>query len=134
MSGTIEGRVKELLDAPNFATVSTLRKDGSVHGAVVWVHTEDGNLVVNSAEGRAWPAMVRRDPRVTVTVFDKDNPYEYVEVRGRVAHEEKGEAADRNIDDLAKKYLDAEEYPFRQPGEERIKFVIEPERVRHASG
>jgi PPOX class probable F420-dependent enzyme len=130
----IEGRAKELLEAPNFANVSTLRKDGSVHGAVVWVHTEDGNLVVNSAEGRAWPAMVRRDPRVTLTVYDKENPYEYVEVRGRVVEERKGEEADTNINALAKKYLDKDEYPFRQPGEERVKFLIAPERVRVSSG
>ena len=130
----IEGRAKELLEAPNFANVSTIRKDGSVHGAVVWVHTEDGNVIVNSAEGRVWPAMVRRDPRVTLTVYDQENPYEYVEVRGRVTDERTGDEADSNINALAKKYLDADEYPFRQPGEERVKFVIAPERVRVSSG
>jgi hypothetical protein len=59
-----------------------------------------------------------------------DNPYEYAQIRGRVV-EDTHEGADENIDKLAKKYLDKDEYPFRQPGEQRIKFVIEPDHIRH---
>ena len=127
----IEEPAAKLLSGKNHAVVSTLRKDGSVHNTLVWIGVENGNVTLNSAEGRAWPANVRRDPRVTITVYDPQNPYEYVEIRGRVTGEETGEAADRHIDQLAKKYLDADTYPFRQEGEQRIKFVVEPERVRH---
>jgi PPOX class probable F420-dependent enzyme len=127
----IEGRVKEILDAPNFATIATLRKDGSIHSAVVWAATEDGHVVLNTAEGRAWPKHLRRDPRVTINVHDESNPYEYVEVRGHVEREATGEEADRSIDELAKKYLGQDKYPYRAPGEERIKFVIAPDNVRH---
>ncbi len=134
MAAQIDDASRALLDAPNFAHISTFRKDGTVHGAVVWVHTDGDKVTLNSAEGRAWPANVRRDPRITVTVANAENPYEYVEVRGRVVEERTGEEADTNINALAKKYLDADEYPFRQPGEERVKFLIAPERVRVSSG
>ena len=66
---------------------------------------------------------------MTITVADAQNPYEYVEIRGKVV-EDTHEGADEHIDALAKKYLGKDEYPFRQPGEQRIKIAIEPDRVR----
>jgi PPOX class probable F420-dependent enzyme len=128
---TIEGRVKELLEQPNFAHLSTIREDGTVHGVVVWQHVEDGKVALNSSEGRAWPANVRREPRVTITVHDQENPYEYVEIRGRVVVDTH-DGAKEHIDSLAKKYIGEDEYPWLQPGEQRIKFLVEPERVRHS--
>ena len=127
---SIEGRVKEILEAPNFSHLATVRGDGTINGVVVWQHVEDGRIALNSSEGRAWPANVRRDPRVTITVHDEQNPYEYVEVRGRVV-EDTNDGAKEHIDSLAKKYMDKDEYPFLQPGEQRIKFLVEPERIRH---
>ena len=106
-----------------------LNQDGSVHSTVVWVGLENGELAVNSAVGRTWPANLQRDPRVTLVVYPGDNPYDYVEVRGTATGSRQD--ADDHINRLSKKYIDQDEYPFRQPGEERIKFVIEPERVRH---
>jgi PPOX class probable F420-dependent enzyme len=128
---SIEGRVKELLEKPNFSHVSTMREDGTVQGVVVWQHVEDGKVALNSSEGRAWPANIRRNPNVTITVHDAENPYEYVEIRGKVV-EDTHDGAKEHIDSLAKKYLDKDEYPFLQPGEQRIKFLVEPDRVRHA--
>ena len=126
MSVKIEGRAEELLKARNFCNVATLRPDGSVQSAPVWVDVQDGMPVVNSAEGRAWPRNLERDPRVTLTVQNMENPYEYVEIRGRVA-ERTHEGADEHINSLAKKYLDKDEYPFRQPGEQRVIIRVEPE-------
>ena len=130
---TIEGRAAELLGGKNHAVVSTLRKDGSVHNAVVWVGVEDGNATVNSAVGRAWPNNLERDPRITLMVYDPENPYEYVEIRGRVSDGDTSQEADDHIDRLAKKYLDKDTYPFRQEGEQRVKYTIEAERVRHVA-
>lgn len=129
MSERIEGRAEELLKAKNFCHVSTLRKDGSVHTAPVWVDVQDGRPVLNTAEGRAWPTNLERDPRVTLTVQNMENPYEYLEVRGRVA-ERTQEGADEHIDAMAKKYMDKDEYPLRQPGEQRVIIRVEPERVK----
>jgi PPOX class probable F420-dependent enzyme len=126
MSVKIEGRAEELLKAKNFCHVATLRADGSVQTVPVWVDVQDGQPVVNSAEGRAWPRNLERDPRVTLTVQNMENPYEYLEVRGRVA-ERTHDGADEHIDSLAKKYMDVDSYPMRQPGEQRVIIRIEPE-------
>jgi PPOX class probable F420-dependent enzyme len=128
MSATIEGRSAELLQAKNFCNVSTINPDGSVLSVPVWVDVQDGRPVVNTAEGRAWPRNLERDPRVTLTVQNLENPYEYVAIRGRVA-ERTHDGADAHIDVLAKKYLDRDSYPFRQPGEERVIIRVEPEQV-----
>lgn len=133
MSATIEGRSEELLQAKNFCLVSTIRQDGSVHAAPVWVDVQDGKAVLNTAEGRAWPRNLERDPRVTLTVQNMDNPYEYVTIRGTVA-ERTHDGADAHIDSLAKKYLDKDEYPFRQPGEQRVIITVQPEHVHVYGG
>ena len=114
---------------PNHAVVSTFNEDGSIHSTVVWVSVEDGRLAVNSAVGRKWPTNLERDPTVTVLVYDETNPYDYVEVRGTASGTTEG--ADDHIDRLAKRYLDADSYPFRTPDEQRITYVVEPTLVRH---
>jgi len=102
MPAEIEGKARELLEAPNFAYVGTKGDGGSVQVNPIWVHVS------------------------------KDNPYEYVSIRGRVV-EDTHEGAKEQIDFLAKKYLDKDEYPWLQPGEQRIVFRIQPERV-HVQG
>lgn len=128
MSTAIAGRAEELLKGKNFAQVATLRGDGAVHVAPVWVDVQDGRPVLNTADGRVWPRNLERDPRVTITVQNMENPYEYVSIRGRVA-ERTTEGADEHIDRMAMKYLGQESYPFREPGEQRVIFRIEPEHV-----
>ena len=129
MSTKIEGRAEELLRAKNFCHVATLRTDGSVHGVPVWVDVQDGLPTLNTAEGRAWPRNLQRDPRVTLTVQNMENPYEYVEIRGAEA-ERTHDGADEHIDALAKKYMDADTYPLRQPGEQRLIIRVAPEHVK----
>jgi PPOX class probable F420-dependent enzyme len=128
MSTGIEGRSEELLRAKNFCNVATLRRDGSVHATPVWVDVQDGLPTLNTAEGRAWPRNLQRDPRVTLTVQNLENPYEYVTIRGRVA-ERTHEGADQHIDALAKKYLGQDTYPYRRPGEQRVIIRVDPDHV-----
>ena len=128
---TIEGRAAELLGGKNHAVISTLREDGSIHNAVVWINVEDGKAAVNSAVGRVWPNNLERDPRTTVLVYDQSNPFEYVEIRGRVGDADTSQEADDHIDRLAKQYLDEDSYPFRTDTEQRVKYVIEADKVRH---
>lgn len=132
MSTAIEGRANELLQAPNFCNVSTLRSDGTIHAVPVWVDVQDGKPVLNTAEGRAWTRNLQRDPHVTLTVQNMDNPYEYVTIRGQVASREH-EGADEHIDQLAKKYLGQDTYPYRQPGEQRVIIRVDPDHV-HVNG
>ncbi len=94
----------------------------------MWVDVEDGKLAINSARGRKWPTNLLRDPTVTVLVYDETNPYDYVEVRGRAVE---GTDAGAHIDRLAKKYVGQDTYPFGQPGEVRVKFLVDASLVRH---
>ena len=124
-----DSEVQKLLREPNYAVVSTHNADGSILSTIVWINEEDGTVAVNSARGRRWPTNLQRDPRITALVYEAGNPYNYVEIRGRVTASTDG--ADDHINALTKKYIGQDEYPFRQPGEERVKFVIQPEHVRH---
>jgi PPOX class probable F420-dependent enzyme len=124
----IPQEAREILDKKSLAHVATLNADGSPQVTPVWISTENGNVAINSAEGRLKPDNLRRDPRVSISVTDPENDYKPVLIRGR-ATEITHEGADEHIDELAKKYLGEDEYPFRQPGEERVKIVIEPEKV-----
>ena len=130
MSVRVEGRSEELLKAKNFCNVATLRADGSVQVVPVWVDVQDGMPVLNTAEGRAWPRNLERDPRISLSVQNMENPYEYVSIRGRVA-ETTRDGADAHIDALAKKYMGADEYPLRKPGEQRVIIRVEPDYVHH---
>lgn len=129
MASMEDAGVRALFAQKNHAVVSTRNDDGSTHSAVVWVDVIDGRPAVNSAVGRAWPTHLERDPRITVLVYDETNPFDYVEIRGTASGTTEG--ADAHIDRLAKKYLDADAYPFHQPGEQRITYVVTPTRVRH---
>jgi len=117
----------QLLTAPNYGNVATVRSDGSPHVTPVWVDWDGEFVIFNTAVGRAKEKHLRRDPRVAVEVFAQENPYSYVSIDGTAALSEEG--ADAHIDKLAKKYLGVDEYPSREPGERRIIVRIRPERV-----
>jgi PPOX class probable F420-dependent enzyme len=129
MAHAVEGRAGELIEGRNFANVATIGEDGTPHAALAWIARDGDNVLLNSAEGRAWPGNLARDPRVTITVPNAENPYEYVSIKGR-ATEITRDGADEHIDELSKKYLGQDEYPFRTPDEVRIRIRVEPESVR----
>jgi PPOX class probable F420-dependent enzyme len=118
----------ELLRGRNYGTVTTLRKDGSPHSTPVWIDTDGENVLFNTAIGRAKERHLRRDPRVSVVVIPSDDPQSgYVSVNGVAEISEAG-AVD-HINKLAKKYVDLDEYPWLQPGEQRVIVTIKPEKV-----
>ena len=129
MASLDDPAVRALLEPANYAVVSTLNPDGSISSSIVWVSLEGDELAVNSAAGRKWPTNLDRDGHVTLLVFEAENPYEYVEIRGQATGTR--EDADDHIDRLAKKYINQDKYPFRTPEEERVKYVITPETVRY---
>jgi len=130
MASLNDNEVRALFEAPNYAVISTKNPDGSILSAVVWISLEDGVLAVNSAEGRQWPANLDRDATVTVLVYPSGNPYEFATVRGHASRATDGDD-DAHIDRLAKHYINQDTYPFRQPGEVRVKYVISPDHVRY---
>jgi PPOX class probable F420-dependent enzyme len=108
-----------------FANLGTLNSDGSPQVTPVWVDYDGKHVRVNSARGRLKDKNIARDPRVSLSIQDPENPYRYLEIRGKVVEAtEKG--ADDHINTLAKKYLGKDVYPWRQPGEKRVIYKIEP--------
>ncbi|MBV9087223.1 MAG: PPOX class F420-dependent oxidoreductase [Acidobacteria bacterium] len=124
----IPDKFKDLLQKKAFASLGTIMPDGSPQVTPVWVDADNGHLVFNSAKGRQKDKNVRRDPRVTLTLIDPENPYRYVEIRGRVI-EITENGASNHIDKLAKKYLGVDKYPYAQPGEVRVIYRVQPEKV-----
>ena len=112
---------------PYVGTATTLRQDGSPHNTIVWVDAEDGVVTFNTAVGRAKERHLRQDPRAAITIVHPENAYQWVSVSGRA--ELTTEGADEQIDRLAKKYLGRDEYPWRNPEEQRITVKIRPEKV-----
>jgi PPOX class probable F420-dependent enzyme len=115
-------------DVKAYANLATVLPDGSPQVTPVWFDYDGGMIRVNTAKGRWKDRNMRRDPRVALAIMDPSNAYRYVQVRGRVERVTE-QGADAHIDRLAKKYLGADTYPFRQPGEVRVIYVIRPERV-----
>lgn len=115
-----------LHDNPFPAVVTTLRPDGSPHSTVVWVDEDGGDVIFNTAEGRAKPRYLKADPRVSIIVVDPGNSFQWVSVSGRA--ELTTEGAREHIDTLAKKYLGVDEYPW-YGGETRLIVRITPEKV-----
>jgi PPOX class probable F420-dependent enzyme len=127
MTALTDPDVQSLLNAPNYAVVSTHNGDGSILSTVVWVGLDEGKLFVNSALGRRWPANLDNDPHATLVVMNPDNPQNFLEVRGTVTGST--EHGTDDINRLSNKYI-GQDYPYMQPGEQRVTFVFEPSRVR----
>jgi len=114
-------------DNPFVGTVTTLRADGSPHSTVVWVDTDGDAVRFNTARGRAKERHILRDPRVSVAVVDPHDAFRWVAVTGTAELVDDG--ADDHIDRLAKKYLGADSYPFRNAAEQRVIVRITVDRV-----
>ncbi|TDC97226.1 PPOX class F420-dependent oxidoreductase [Nonomuraea deserti] len=116
---------RKLLDAPNFATITSINPDGGPHSSVVWIRTDGDDVVFSTAKGRVKPRNFERDPRASLLVIDPDNPYRYVEVRGRVTMTSDPEGA--LIEELSQKYRGQ---PWEdKPGTERLIVRISPDKV-----
>lgn len=123
--------LRSYAEAKNFAAFTTLMPDGHPQTQMVWVGVDGDHLVVNTEVDRQKFRNVEADPRVTVMIFDAENPYRYIEARGRVVDTITGEAARSNIDELAQKYTDA---PYANPiGSDRVIIAIAVDRI-HKNG
>jgi PPOX class probable F420-dependent enzyme len=113
-----------------FANLAALMPDGSPQVTPVWLDYADGAIRINTAKGRVKARNLKVGSPVALAIMDPDEPYRYLQVRGRVRRVVE-EGADAHIDALAKKYLGKDKYPFREPGEVRVIYEIEP---KSASG
>jgi PPOX class probable F420-dependent enzyme len=122
--------VRSALENKNFWHLATLNPDGSPQSTTVWVSTRDGKIIVNTALGRKKPRNIENDPRVALSWHEtKDAGYHSVSIQGRVVETITGDQAEKDIDDLAQKYIGQSPYPWRSPGEQRVTYVIEPVKV-----
>lgn len=104
---SLPDHVRAFLAAPRrFLTLATLDPDGSPRQAVIWYRLDpDGRLTINSADGRRWPANLRRDPRCSLSIQDPADGYAFVALAGRVAEVIDEQAiAQADIADLAHRY------------------------------
>ena len=125
---TITPEIAKLFQGKNFVSFSTLMKDGSPHVAPVCVDIDGNTILINTAVGRVKEKNVKRDNRVALSIFDHQNPYDMVAIRGKVI-ELTTDGADEHIDKLAKKYFGLDKYPYHSPDEKRIIVKIKPEKI-----
>jgi PPOX class probable F420-dependent enzyme len=124
----MDNDLKTLATGKNFAALTTLAADGQPRTHIMWVDADDEHLLINTEVHRSKFKDIERDPRVTVTVVNAENPYQYVEARGKVVGTTTGPDAKAHIDRLAKKYTDADTYPGEIQSE-RVIVTIAPERI-----
>jgi len=130
MTDTISPEVAKLIEDKNLAFVATLMNNNSPQITPTWIDLVDGIIIVNTAQGRVKQRNVSRDPRVAISLVDRNNPYNMVTIQGHVI-EQTTDGADAHIDKMAKKYLGVDKYPFAAPGEKRILLKIEPQKIFH---
>jgi PPOX class probable F420-dependent enzyme len=123
-------QAKKLLDGKNFVSVATLMPDGSPQVAPLWVDRDGDYVLINTTEKRQRYRNLKRDPRVALSVFDQNNPYSKVIIRGKVVEITK-KGAEAHIDKLAMKYTNNPKYPNHSADEPRLIMKIEPLRVTH---
>ncbi len=133
-TGKLDGHIRERLLAPNFWHLATVDADGAPQVSPMWADIEDGYVMVNTSVGRVKEDNLRRNPNVSLSHHDPENPYDRAEIRGRVVRFVEGEEALRAMDRLTKKYIGEERYPWLLPGEQRLMILIEPTRVRRVVG
>jgi PPOX class probable F420-dependent enzyme len=121
-------KARTILNKTSFAHLATLMPDGSPQVSPVWVDVDGDTLLINSARGRMKDKNMERDRRVAISVTDPENPYSAIMVRGRVT-DITTHGADAHIDKMAKKYMGKDTYPFRQPGEVRVLYRVEPDKL-----
>jgi PPOX class probable F420-dependent enzyme len=114
-----------LTEKKALASLGTVMPDGSPQVTPVWFMYKDGKFIVNTARGRVKDRNMTKNAKVALSITDPDNPYSHVSLRGTIVNVTEN-GADANIDALAKKYLGQDKYPFRQPGEVRVMYEIEP--------
>ncbi len=127
---TITPEIEKLLKGKNFASIATLMKNGSPQVSITWIDYDGTDILINTAEGRLKTNNALRDSRVAIAVSEEGNPYNSVNIRGKVIEYDTSEA-DGHIDKLAKQYFGLDKYPRQSPDEKRIILKIKPERIFH---
>ena len=127
MATAIPESYRDLFQKPAFAHLTTLMPDGSPQVSPVWCEFDGTHVVINSAKGRQKDRNMRRDRRIALAISDPENPYRYLQVRGKVV-EITEQGAEAHINKLSHKYL-GKDYPYADPNSTRVIYKIEPTHV-----
>jgi PPOX class probable F420-dependent enzyme len=127
MPVSIPQSLRKILEDKAYGHVTTFDAQGKPQVTMVWLDVDGDEVLFNTAEGRRKPANLRRDPRIIVSVQDRNTPQSYAVFHGKARITEEG--ADAQIDKLAKRFLGADKYPYRQPGEKRLTVRIRVDRI-----
>ncbi len=119
--------IKTALDERVYVHVATLNPDGSPQVSVVWITRRGDTVLFSTAEGRIKPRNIAKDPRVALSFTPPDEPYKNIVMQGKVTKT----TSDGTwlIDELANKYLDHDSYQFARPGEVRVNYEIEIDKI-----
>ncbi|HUD67541.1 MAG TPA: PPOX class F420-dependent oxidoreductase [Candidatus Sulfotelmatobacter sp.] len=128
MAVTLFSDAKQLINRPNFAHLATLMSDGSPNATPVWIGREGEHIVICTGENSLKGKNTRRDPRVALSIVDFTNPYEEVQIRGRVI-ERRPDPDLKFMDPISHKYT-GRPFPFRNP-EGRVALIVEVEKERY---
>lgn len=125
---TLPDLARGWFDAAEFATIATILPSGQPHQSVVWIERDGDDILVSTVRGRRKHLNIERDPRVSLLVYPRDNPYSYVEIRGTVSMTEEG--GRELIDRLCHRYTGADRYTM-DDGTDNVRVVvrIRPEKV-----
>ena len=126
----VPAELVDLLTGSTLGHVTVLTPKGALLTHIMWIDYEDGRVLTSSRVGSAKGKALRADPRIAVSVVDRTNPWRWVSVSGRVVEIRRDEGL-AFIDKLSRRYT-GRDYMMRNM--EREIFVIEPERVRSATG
>ena len=129
MAPLLSDTSKALLSKPVFANIATVNDRCEPQLTPVWIDFEGDDILFNTAEGRTKAVNLRKHPDLAISVVDPADPYNSVLIVRGKAIEITEEGADEHIDALAQKYLGRTPYPFRQPGEKRLKVRVRIEKV-----
>ena len=128
MPAEIPASHADLFQKKSIAHLAVNFSDGRTLVNPVWCELADGHVQISSVEGRLKDRLMRADPRVTLCLSDPENPYRYMEVRGRVV--EMTQTGGRElIDRLAKRYMGVDAYPNDPPGTPRVVYRIQPDKI-----
>ncbi len=120
----------DLLDTRTFWHIATIGPDGEVQSTPVWGGWDGEHFVFSLTKGRQKYENLLANPSIAVSGIDPDNPYRYLEIRGTVERID-DDSSNEFIDSMAKKYMDVDEYPMHQPGDERVVMVVTPTHTTH---
>ncbi len=118
----------DLLERPLLAILATIMPDGSPQATPLWFDFDGQYVRINSAKGRVKDRNMRRDPRVALVIVDDQNPYRYLQIRGRVVEIIEGDVARLHINELSQRYT-GRDWTALQPDEERVMYCIQPQYV-----